>query len=356
MIERDLVLVGFGNAGRRFVQLLDERADRLAAGYGVRTRVVGIATRRLGAVFAPDGLDALRAAGEVAAGRLLDHASLGSGAVTCADVFDLIARAGASAPDGRGVLIETTTLNVEDGEPAASHLRAALDAGLHAITANKGPVACRYAEIAARAEAAGRTLRFEGAVMDGIPIFNLARETLRGVEVTGLRGIVNSTTQYVLAEMEQGASLDAALAHMQRLGIAEADATLDVEGWDAAAKISALANVLMGAQLTPASVDRTGITALTTKDLRDAIDAGHRLRLVASARRVDDRVTARVAPTRVPASDLFACLPGMANALTFETDVLEDVTIVQGGGGLVQTAYALLSDLLSLPAPDRARP
>jgi homoserine dehydrogenase len=256
-----------------------------------------------------------------------------------------------AASDCRGVLLETTTLDVTRGEPATSHLLAGLRAGLHIVTANKGPVACRFREVADAAAAAGRAFRFEGAVMDGIPIFNLARETLRAVEITGLRGIVNSTTQYILAEMERGTRLDQALAHMQRLGIAEADASLDVEGWDAAAKIAALSNVLMDARMTPADVDRTGITGLTPQDLHDAVGAETRLRLLATARRDGNRVLARVAPTRLPARDLLAGLAGMANALTFETDLLEDVTIVQGGGGLVQTAYALLSDVLSLPEP-----
>jgi homoserine dehydrogenase len=351
-MQRDLVLVGFGNVARRFVRLIEERRELLAAREGASFRILGIATRRHGAVFDRNGLDGLRACALVEAGEVLAPAGFDSPTTqACDGPVRVVAHAAAASPGGRCALLETTTLNVEDGEPAATHLAAALDAGLHAITANKGPIACRYAELAARAAAADRTLRFEGAVMDGIPVFNLVRETLRAVEVTGVRGVVNSTTQYILTEMERGIGLDAALAHMQRLGIAEADATLDVEGWDAAAKIAALANVLMDARIRPADVDRTGITALSPLDLRDAIDAGTRLRLVGTARRVDGRVSARVAPTRVPATDLYAQLPGMANALTFETDLLEEVTIVQGGGGLVQTAYALLSDLLSLPAP-----
>ena len=156
-------------------------------------------------MFDATGLDTARACAVVEGGQALTPGSLSSDTVVpCQDVFDLISRAGAASPGGRAALLETTTLDVERGEPATSHLLAALDAGLHAITANKGPVACRYDEVAARACAAGRAFRFEGAVMDGIPIFNLARETLRGVEVRGLRGIVNSTTQFILAEMEAG--------------------------------------------------------------------------------------------------------------------------------------------------------
>lgn len=352
MLTRDLVLVGFGHVGRRFVRLLDEVADRVARDEGIRFRVVGVATRRSGAVFDGAGLDTGRACTVVESGQRLTPTALSSNtAVPCQDVFDLISRAGGAFPGGRAALLETTTLDVERGEPATSHVLAALDAGLHAITANKGPVACRYQEIAARAWAAGRAFRFEGAVMDGIPIFNLARETLRGVEIHGLRGVVNSTTNYILTEMESGASYELALANMQQQGIAEADPALDVDGWDAAAKIAALANVLMKAEIRPQDVDRTGITHLTPTDLDSAMLAGTRLRLVATARRTEGRVRARVRPVRVPATDLFAQLPGMANALIFETDLLGEVAIVQRDGGLTQTAYALLSDLLSLRAP-----
>lgn len=352
MITRDLVLVGFGNVGRRFVRLVNEQAERLAAREGAAFRIVGIATNRHGALFAPGGVDGERACAVTeAGGQLLPDALHCPGAIACVDAFEVISRAAEVAPGGRGAMLETTTLNVEDGEPAFAHLASALDAGLHAITANKGPIACRYAELAARAARAGRTLRFEGAVMDGIPIFNLARETLRGVEVTGVRGVVNSTTNFILTAMEAGASYQDALVEMQRQGIAEADPTLDVEGWDAAAKMVALANVLMDGRLRPVDVDRAGITALAPSDLQAAVAAGQRLRLVGSARRENGRVTARVAPTRVAADDLFAQVPGMANALIFETDLLGEIAVVQRDGGLVQTAYALLSDLLSLPAP-----
>jgi homoserine dehydrogenase len=184
--------------------------------------------------------------------------------------------------------------------------------------------------------------------MDGIPVFNLVRETLPVVRVIGFRGVVNSTTNYILTAMERGQPFDEALADMQARGVAEADASLDVDGWDAAAKTAALANVLLDAALTPQIVDRQGISAETGRRAMDARAAGRRLKLVASAGRQGRRITARVAPEELPADDLLAGLDGQQNAIILQTDLLGEIAVVQRGGSLTETAYALLSDLVTI--------
>lgn len=348
MTTWQLVLIGFGHVARRFVRLLEERRDVLVRQHSTTWRVVGIATGRHGCVFDAAGLDALSACDIVERGGRLGSTAASGTAQECADARAVI-RLAARFGDGSGVMLETTTLNVDDGEPAATHVRDALAAGLHVVSANKGPVACAYEELRALAEREQRLFRFEGAVMDGIPIFNLVRETLPAVEVRGFRGVVNSTTNYMLCQMERGVEFADALRDMQAQGIAEADASLDVEGWDAAAKAAALVNVLMRGRLTPAGVRRTGITALTPGDLLAARARGARLRLVASARRdAHGQVEATVGPEAVPTDDPLAQLEGMANALVLQTDLLGEVAVTQRDGGLTQTAYALLTDLLSL--------
>src|SRR5207244_8518283 len=182
--------------------------------------------------------------------------------------------------------------------------RAALAGGAHVVTANKGPVAFAYEPLVHAAAAAGRRFRFEGAVMDGIPIFNLVRETLPGVEIVGFRGVVNSTTNYMLTAMEEGQGFEEALSDMRAAGIAEADASLDVDGWDAAAKTAALANVLLDARLTPHTVEREGISPATTARAVAACAEGRRLKLVVRAGREGDVVTARVSPEELAADDL----------------------------------------------------
>jgi homoserine dehydrogenase len=212
-----------------------------------------------------------------------------------------------------------------------------------------GPVAFAYRRLRDRASAAGVSFLFEGAVMDGVPVFNLVRETMPAVTVLGFRGVVNSTTNHILTALEDGEAFAPALARMQAEGIAEADASLDVDGWDAAAKAAALANVLMNAELTPHLVDRTGIGPDTAAQAREALQRGARIRLVASGRRDGSgRVVATVRPEELPPEDLLSGLRGTANALILHTDLLGDVAIHQPGGGLTATAYALLSDLITI--------
>ena len=305
-----LLLVGFGNVARRFVQLLDESRAPLAA-LDIEPFVVGIVTRRQGSLS--EGLQ-----------QLTDAAC------------------------DRRVLVETTTLDVRTGEPAISHVRAAFAAGAHVITANKGPVAFAYRALANEARTAGVSFLFEGAVMDGIPIFNLVHNTMPAVTINGFRGVVNSTTNYLLSAMEQGEPFDAALARMQESGVAEADASLDVDGWDAAAKTAALANVLLDATITPHEVPRDGVNAATGESARAALGRGRRLKVVASASGRGSAAAGRVQLVELPADDPLAILDGQANALEFDTWPLGRVVITQRDGGMEKTAYALLSDLVTL--------
>ena len=334
----DLILIGFGNVGQRFASLLDEQRTTLARQYGISPRIVGIATRRHGQAFSVRGLDVAKV--NRAVNRTADD--------TLAFLHDALRKSRAAARERRLVVVETTTLDVNRGEPAVSYIRAALAANAHVITANKGPVACAYAPLRRAAERADRRWLFEGAVMDGVPVFNLVRETMPAVTILGFRGIVNSTTNFILTAMEQGQRFDDALAEMQDKGIAEADASLDVDGWDAAAKAAALANVLLGARLTPAGVDREGITRDAAPRAMEAARRGRRLKLVARASRQARGVTARVSLEELAGDDPLAQIEGQQNAIILSTDLLGEIAVVQRGGGLTQTAYALLSDLVTI--------
>ncbi len=316
----DLILVGHGHVARRFASLLGEQS-------AVRARIVGVATRRHGSV--------------------LDRRS-----VTLPSTLHFIREAvrahAAAAKAGRLIVVETTTLDIERGEPAISHVRAALAGGAHVVTANKGPVAFAYRRLMREAQRANRRFLFEGAVMDGVPLFNLVRETLPALRVLGFRGVVNSTTNYIITAMEDGQPFDVALAQMQTRGVAEADPSLDVDGWDAAAKAAALANVLLGANITPRQVERTGIGPDTGRLARDARAAGRRLKLVARAERNGRGIVARVSPESLRGDDLLANLESQQNAIILKTDLLEEIAVVQLSGSLTQTAYALLSDLVTI--------
>ena len=333
MTTFELILIGFGNVGRRFASLLDERRDALRR-ERVATKIVGTITRNHGCQHR---------------GRTLRFSGIDT-------VLESIARSGAAARDGRLVVVETTTLDVVRGEPAITHVRAGLAGGAHVVTANKGPAAFAYRALARAARRADRRFLFEGAVMDGVPIFNLVRETLPAVRISGFRGIVNTTTNYILSAMEHAQPLATALAEMQAAGIAEADASLDLEGWDAAAKTAALANALLDARITPLEIAREGITSAVRTRAVAARHAHRRLKLVARAHRRGDRVAASVALEELPEDDLLASVDGRQNALVIETDVLGEVAIVQRGSGLTQTAYALLSDLMTIARERNGRP
>ena len=343
-MRADLALIGFGHVGQRFATLLTERRQQLLDHYDVDVRIVGIATRRHGAIFDAAGIDLAGALDDVAAERSVDIRHPRSASSLPA----VIAGLGKSTSALR-VAVETTTLSVADGQPAIRHIEAAIDARCHAISANKGPVAFAYAALRDRADAAGVGFLFEGAVMDGVPIFNLVRETMPAVTITGFRGIVNSTTNHILTALEEGEAFAPALARMQADGIAEADPSLDVEGWDAAAKAAALVNVLMDGKITPHDVEREGIDERSAHRARAARLAGRRLRLVASARRSGDgAVRAAVCPIELEPDDPLGGLRGTANALILQTDLLGEIAVHQLWGNVTMTAYALLSDLIAI--------
>lgn len=319
-MRADLALVGYGNVARRFVSLIDERAARLLDD-GLDCRIAGTSTRTAGAIYRGE---------------------------RCANSFELIERLSTSDADLR-IVVETTTLDVKNGEPAIAHVRAGIAAGCHVVTANKGPVAFAYEALRDEADRAGVRFLFESAVMDGIPIFNLVRETLPTVNVVGFEGVVNTTTNHIITAMESGESFEDALARMQAEGIAEADPSLDVDGWDAAAKTAALANVLLGAGITPHDVRRIGIDHGAGERARSALTRGHRLKLVASATRHESgRMTYVVEPRELPAAHLLAGLDGSANALILETDLLDRIAICQLSGNLTQTAFGLLADIVTI--------
>jgi len=348
-----LLLLGFGHVGRRFVHLLEEQRAVLDAA-GVTPVVAGIATGRHGSAYLDAGLDATRLAREVAGGGAI-------GPTPSEHTADqLIAQLVALGAETH-VVVETTPLVIESGEPAISRVRQALRAGAHVVSANKGPVAHAYDDLAAEARRAGREFLFEGAVMDGIPVFNLVRETMPGVTVLGFRGVVNSTTNHILTAMEHGEPFASALARMQTAGVAEADPSLDVDGWDAAAKVAAMANVWMGAGITPQAVARTGIGPADAEWAREAVARGHRLKLVASGELGGDfhenrlRAHFTVGLEELEADDPLAQLDGQANALELQTDLLGRVVITQRDGGLEKTAFALFSDLMTIVKSARRR-
>ena len=244
------------------------------------------------------------------------------------------------------VLFEATSLSLHDGQPAIDHIEAALEMGLHAITANKGPVVHAYEELQALAVAKGRRFLFESAVMDGVPIFALFRDNLPTVRLNGFRGILNSTTNVILSGMEEGLSFAQSLAKAQQIGVAETDPSNDIEGWDATVKVAALIRVLMHVPLRLDEIHREGIGKLSGEGVRAARAEGRPYKLVCRAQRTDQGVTASVCPEQVPLSDPMAWVAGTSSIVYFDTDIFPGLAITENNPGLEATAYGMLSDFV----------
>jgi len=338
MTHFNLALLGFGNVGQALLQLLQRKAGQLEADYGLTFTITGIATARHGLAADPAGLNIEHALHLAASGGRLEALTTLSAPT---DAFELLHLSQAD------VLFENTPVNYHTGQPALSYLRRALELGMHAITANKGPVVHGYQELTALAKEHGRKFYFESAVMDGAPIFSLFRAALPAAELHALRGILNSTTNLILGRMEGGESLNQAIAYAQSIGIAETDPSGDVDGWDAAVKVAALVTVLIGIPLKPDQVERQGIRGITEEQIAFARSQGQHWKLVCTARRDGEQVYARVAPELVgPDSPLYG-VTGTSSVVTFETDVLSQLSIVEGNPGPDTTAYGLLADLIN---------
>jgi homoserine dehydrogenase len=337
-----LALLGFGNVGQALARLLLRKQDELRQYYNLTFSVTGIATGRHGSAIDPAGIDLERALASMTAsnGALqgLSTHPLPDGA---AFALDFIRRSGAD------VLFENTPVNYATGQPAIDHLKTALELGMHAITANKGPVAHAFRSLTDLAASKGRKFYFESAVMDGAPIFSLFRDALPAAHLNTFRGILNSTTNLILTRMEAGESFDQAVAYAQSIGIAETDPSGDVDGWDAAVKVAALATVLMDSPLLPAQVDRQGIRSITPQEIHLARQEGKRWKLVCSAERTPAGLQARVQPEMVPSSSPFYQIEGTTSLIQFETDVLGSLTLIENDPGPETTAYGLLADFIN---------
>ena len=320
----NLALIGYGNVARALVRLLHEKRRDFPF------RITGIHTLRHGTAIDAAGIGA--------------DPQFGAPPDSIEDFLD---RASAD------VAVELTTLNPSSGEPAISHIRAAIARRMHVVTANKGPIAHAYADLRDEAARAGVKFLFESAVMDGAPVFNLWRHTMPGVKVAGFTGVLNSTSKIVIETMERGGSFEEGLAAARALGITEADGAFDVEGWDSAAKTAALANVLMDARTTPQQVSTRGILRLTPERMAEIKREGKTVRLVSRAKRNGRGVALRVRAEVLDREDLLACTPGTSSLILFHTDLMGTFGTVSIEPKVEQTAYGVFSDLAELAADAR---
>jgi homoserine dehydrogenase len=314
---------------RALLRMLISRETELRRKYDVRWRLTGVASRRIGWISNPDGMNPLA----VLAGHFPNDRQ------TARNVREWLEHGKVD------VLFEMTSLNAPTGQPAIEHLIAALESGAHAITANKGPVVHGYRELTALAKEKKKQFLFESTVMDGVPIFSLFSRGLPAADLRGFCGVLNSTSNVVLSEVERGRSFDEAVKRAQAMGVAETDPTQDLDGWDSAAKVAAIATVLMGVPTHINDVQRTGIRQLSEEKIRSVRAAGMRYKLVCRVERRGDGLDCRVAPELLLLSDPMAGLEGTSSAIRFDMDVF-GLSMVEHNPGLEATAYGLLADFL----------
>lgn len=315
----NLALIGYGNVGRAFARLL--YAKRAAFPF----KIVAIHTARHGTAYGLRGTPPEPPFGPAAA-----------------SVEEFLDRARAE------VAIELTTLNPATGEPASSHIRAAFSRGMHVITANKGPIAHAFSALRDEAARAFVQFRYESTVMDGAPVFNMVRNNLPGVRVLGFSGALNSTSKLVIDAMRRGLSFEEGVREAQRMGVAEADASYDTDGWDSAAKGAALANVLMDARITPLDVERRGIGRLTPERVQELAANRKRPVLITRGKLSAGQVKVRVRAEVLDEADPLATVQGTSNIVLFHTDLMGTVGTVSIEPGVQQTAYGVFSDLIDI--------
>jgi len=325
-----LCFLGFGNVGRALARLFVSKTAELRDNYGIEWEIAGVATRRMGWRASENAMDVAA----LLAGN--DETPSESG------LNEWLARA---RPD---VVFETTSLNPETGQPAIQYMKTSLEAGAHAITANKAPIVYAYDELNELAISKGKRLLFEATVLDSAPVFSLFRETLPAAKVRGFSGAFNSTTNVILETMEAGRTFAEGVKIAQELGVAETDPTNDIEGWDSVMKICAIARVILRAPLLPPDVRREGIRGLDPATLQAARAEGKPYKLISRAVvNADGSVTASVRPEQIALTDPLGGVRGTSLAIHFELDTIPGLTVVSHRPNLQSTAYGLLADFVN---------
>jgi homoserine dehydrogenase len=338
----NLALIGFGNVARALARLLLRKQDLLKSQYDITFSFTGISTGRHGFAVNPDGLDIQQALELVENGKSISPLST-------SQVEDSLGVIRNSQAD---VMFENSPVNTQTGQPALDHIRTALELGMHAITANKGPVVHGYRELTALAKSKGKIFVFESTVLGGSPVFSVFRETFPLAELSSFKGILNATTNIILSRMENGESYEDAVKYCQSVGVAETDPTNDVDGWDAAIKVAALITVLMDTPFTPQKVNPKGIRGITPEMIANARAEGKRYKLVCSVEKTGTQINANVSPELVDSSSPLYGMMNSSTGVSFRTDVLPDYSITVSeregmSGGPIETAYGLFADFVN---------
>jgi len=330
-----IILVGYGVIGKSVTTVLARRYAEKVADYGLNPKIVAIADLD-GAVINPRGLspeklEAIRQRGY----PISADPDFGRPGISALDVIESVEAE---------VVVEVTPVNIKNAEPALSHITKAFKTGKHVVTTNKGPLALAMPALTELAEYNNVCFRFSGTVGGGTPMLEFAKRCLAGDKILAIRGIFNGTTNYILTEMSQNrVTFQEALANAQKLGYAEKEPSMDVDGFDAACKVVILSNWIMNKKVTLRDVNQTGIRDVSLQALDEASKKGNAIKLIGSI----DGDTQMVKPTEIAKNNPL-CVSGVLNAVTFFTELAGEQTLVGRGAGGRETAGAVLRDLLAI--------
>ena len=328
-----LIVVGFGVVGQSFAKLLLSRSADLYSIYGVKPRVVACVDSK-GSRVSSAGLDLQRLLDVKKSKDTICEYDKRSSHLDSTHIIENV---------DAEVLLELTPTNLNDGEPGTSHIISAMRSGKHVITVNKGPLALAFPSLLELANYNGVMLRFSGTVGGGTPILEFAKRCLKGDRIISFRGILNGTTNYILSKMEEDLTFESALDDAKQKGYAEAAPSLDIDGYDAAAKLVIMANWIMNMKVTMKDVNRAGIREIKLPDIQRAHRRGNAIKLIATC----DNKYLVVKPTEVSKADPLY-VNGTLNALTFSSEHSGQHTIIGRGAGGMETASAILRDLIEI--------
>lgn len=336
-----IVLVGLGNLGRRFCEVVQSQAPLLEGRYGLQLILVGAADSR-GAAYDPQGLDlaeVVRLKSE--RGTVGQYPEVGRMGW---DALDLVKTAEAD------VLLEASPVNLEqNAEPGLSCIRTAMQRGMHVVTPNKGPLVVAFGELHALARAQGVAFRYDGTVAGGLPALNVGCRDLRGARVRMIEAVPNLVTGYIMDMLADGVPWNEATERARNEGVLEADASWDLDGWDAAAKLVILTNAILGADATLEDVERAGIRAVPVAELQAARERGERYRLVARTELMHDGSYALVvAPVPLPTTHALGRLGRKQMGVVYTTDIYGTITLIIDEPNPVPSSATMLRDLLDI--------
>jgi homoserine dehydrogenase len=329
-----IILIGYGVVGQSFTKLLLSKLVDLYNLYGMKPRIVACVDNK-GSAIDTSGLDIQRLL-EIKKnkGTVGEYYNNNKSKLEPIQIIENI---------DAEIVMELTPTNLKDGEPGLSHIISAMKYGKNVITVNKGPLSVAFSSLIELANFNGISFKFSGTVGGGTPILEFAKRCLKGDRIISFKGILNGTTNYILSKMEEGLTFTDALKDAQIKGYAEAVPSLDIDGYDAAAKLVIMANWLMGMKVSLEDVNRNGITTVKTQEVSEALKKGNAVKLIATC----ENKKLVVKPMEVSKLDPL-CVNGTLNSVTFSLEYAGNQTIIGRGAGGIETASALLRDMIEI--------